>query len=1067
MSFAYRERILNRQVSRWRLAAVFMALFLFGWPAGRALAAPPAGYYLVWSDEFNGTALDTNKWDYWLLDSRRDAVNVTNAVSLNGSNLVITTYTSDGTNFTAMVATDQTFRTKYGYWEASVKWGDTNGMWSAIWMQSPTMGANINDPVTSGSEIDIAEHRYVDVTDTNNISNQFQNNIHWNGYASGIEQSAGSTYTGISSGFHTNGFLWTTSNYSFYIDGNNWRSWSYANNGVPVSASTEWMIFSSEVDDTSTTWAGTISTGGYSSLAASTTKLQVDYARYYAPTTSIFWTGSASAYWTNSANWIAGKTPWASADLTFGQLATNNYATALGANLSVDSLTVLETDSAISINDPNTLTLGAGGIDMIFASADPLINCPLNLSAAQTWNIGGMIHLNVNSNLSGTVALTKTGTGTVFLKSSNSFSSTLYLDTGLTSTNNDGEIRVFTSDALANVPSPLQLRNAGEGSSTFQMDGSAGTVVVNQDFSISGRTADNTVPCIENVTGSNVLAGSLNFYTGGQCFNLTCDAGTLALAGTNRYLGNVYSSRIITYGGAGNTWISGRILESSTPAPTTIVKSVAGTLTLAATNTFAGGTLLSQGIIQANANAAFGTGTVTNDPGANTARILLANSVNIANGLVANSVNSSSGNYGMIMVNDNTSATWSGPISFFANAASGGHFCGPLTTGVLNLTGPVTTGATNFLVIRAGNVRFSGGGNYPELQPRSQTTSLGANNGIATNAVIDLAGNGSTTTPTALDLNGFDQTLAGLKNLVNNANAAWVTNSAATTNTLTLNLGPTNFSFGGSIVGRVAVVLNSGTQAFAKTGTSALNGLYTYSGNTTVNGGTLALGSGQTLPNTPVIAVGSGATLDVSASGLTLGAAQTLKGNGTVLGNLTVNGTLAPGGSIGVLTCSNNVTLQTGSTNYFELNKAAGTNDQLRVGGSLNYTGTLFVTNLAGALVGGDSFKFFSATSAVGNFFTLAGSPGAGLAWKFNPTNGVLTVYSTVPPSLSVLVTNHTLQLAWPADRLGWTLQVQTNNLNYGLGTNWISLANSSTNTQFSALLNPMNPSVFYRLIYQ
>ncbi|MGD0260603.1 MAG: hypothetical protein ABSD29_12355 [Verrucomicrobiota bacterium] len=52
----------------------------------QAHAAPLAGYYQVWGDKFNSTSLDTTKWDYWLLGSRRDAVNVTNAVSLNGSN---------------------------------------------------------------------------------------------------------------------------------------------------------------------------------------------------------------------------------------------------------------------------------------------------------------------------------------------------------------------------------------------------------------------------------------------------------------------------------------------------------------------------------------------------------------------------------------------------------------------------------------------------------------------------------------------------------------------------------------------------------------------------------------------------------------------------------------------------------------------------------------------------------------------------------------------------------------------------------------------------------------------
>src|ERR1035438_5102322 len=57
-------------------------------------AAPAAGYYLVWADEFNGTSLDTTKWAYRLNGAYRDAYNTPNAVSFNGSNLVITTYSS-------------------------------------------------------------------------------------------------------------------------------------------------------------------------------------------------------------------------------------------------------------------------------------------------------------------------------------------------------------------------------------------------------------------------------------------------------------------------------------------------------------------------------------------------------------------------------------------------------------------------------------------------------------------------------------------------------------------------------------------------------------------------------------------------------------------------------------------------------------------------------------------------------------------------------------------------------------------------------------------------------------
>src|ERR1035438_7379639 len=103
-------------------SATAMVILFCCWLATDSFAVPPAGYYLVWNDEFNDVSLDTTKWDYWLLGHRRDAVNVTNAVSLNGSNLVITTYTTNGIHYSGFVATDQKFRSRYGYWESSIKW---------------------------------------------------------------------------------------------------------------------------------------------------------------------------------------------------------------------------------------------------------------------------------------------------------------------------------------------------------------------------------------------------------------------------------------------------------------------------------------------------------------------------------------------------------------------------------------------------------------------------------------------------------------------------------------------------------------------------------------------------------------------------------------------------------------------------------------------------------------------------------------------------------------------------------------------------------------------------------
>ena len=114
----------------------------------------------------------------------------------------------------------------------------------------------------------------------------------------------------------------------------------------------------------------------------------------------------------------------------------------------------------------------------------------------------------------------------------------------------------------------------------------------------------------------------------------------------------------------------------------------------------------------------------------------------------------------------------------------------------------------------------------------------------------------------------------------------------------------------------------------------------TYSGVTTVEGGTLALGPNATVAKTPSITVFSNATLDVSAvTNVTFGAiafylspgttSQTLGGSGQVIGNVAVvpgaTAYLVPGGTnvFGTLAFSNNHLALSGNTTVtFDLNTA-------------------------------------------------------------------------------------------------------------------------------------------------
>jgi hypothetical protein len=58
------------------------------------------------------------------------------------------------------------------------------------------------------------------------------------------------------------------------------------------------------------------------------------------------------------------------------------------------------------------------------------------------------------------------------------------------------------------------------------------------------------------------------------------------------------------------------------------------------------------------------------------------------------------------------------------------------------------------------------------------------------------------------------------------------------------------------------------------------------------------------------------------------------------------------------------------------------------------------------------------------------------------------------------------LQLSWPPDHLGWRLEIQTNSLANGLGTNWVTVPNSTNIITTNMIITPANDCVFYRLAY-
>jgi hypothetical protein len=67
-------------------------------------------------------------------------------------------------------------------------------------------------------------------------------------------------------------------------------------------------------------------------------------------------------------------------------------------------------------------------------------------------------------------------------------------------------------------------------------------------------------------------------------------------------------------------------------------------------------------------------------------------------------------------------------------------------------------------------------------------------------------------------------------------------------------------------------------------------------------------------------------------------------------------------------------------------------------------------------------------------------------------------------PTLTATVSGGNLNLSWPSSWTGLHVQVQTNTLAKGLGTNWVTIPGSSAGHTFSAPIIATNPAVFYRL---
>ncbi len=583
-------------------------------------------------------------------------------------------------------------------------------------------------------------------------------------------------------------------------------------------------------------------TVGAVTATASTVQVTVTGA---APLTNAYWVGGLSAapnVWAASdgstaSNWAATSAsaaqalvPGPSAIVTISATSpiTAPVATVLGANISIAGLTIADTVNGLGLNaDGFALNVGAGGITMSAGVPASTIAANVVLGAGQAWTNNSTNALTVSGTVSGPAgsALTKTGPGALILSGLNTY-------TGAT---------IVSSGAVT----------AGVAS----MAGIGGPLGIN-----SAITLANVAGATLNLAGFNIQIGSLTGggTTGG---NIALGAATLTVGGDNTSPA-AYAGIISGAGGA-------------------LTKIGAGTLTLAGANTYTGATTISGGTLALT----FGTISTNILPSASTLTLgggtlqLTGIGTQTVNGLTAAASTVSNillGANETLTLGALTSVGANSPLNF--NTAGSGANGATVGTGIILLTGQTSGTPINygFTVTDAGGFGLATVNASNQVIRLTTTALLPATGATSANdyRIDNNAGGASAAGSHALTVTASESaksitvdttaasgvlTLNSGRVLSNNtwifggtgANAYQISGSAggaglkavASGNAITIN----NYNTG--VVTISSPILDNGGNLVSVfgTGTLILAGANTYTGATTVSGGTLQVPSGGSI----------------------------------------------------------------------------------------------------------------------------------------------------------------------------------------------------------------------------
>jgi autotransporter-associated beta strand protein len=453
------------------------------------------------------------------------------------------------------------------------------------------------------------------------------------------------------------------------------------------------------------------------------------------------------------------------------------------------------------------------------------------------------------SNTGSSLALVKTGTGTLTLGGANTYSGGTTISSGTLRYGVNSTIPSGSGKGNVTVNATLDFNgfsgtvNGLSGSGAVTNSGATPSTLTaganNQTSTFAGTLTNSagSLSLVKTGTGTLTLAGT-NTYSGtttvstgtlkygannalpsGPTAGDVAVAATLDLNGFNGNINGLTGSGTVTNSGASpsnlnlgsnaaTSTFSGTIANSG--GALSLIKNGVGTLTLGGANTYSGNTTVSNGTLKYGANS-----TIPNGSGKGNVTVNATLDLNGFNG----TMNGLSGsgvvtNTGGAASNLNVGAT-SQTSTFSGTITNGGAALSLSKIGNGTLT--LASGTNSY----TGNTTVSGG-----------TLTYGADS-----AVPGGVGRGNVAVSGTLDLNGFSGTVNGL------SGSGTVTNSGGSASTLFAGANNQTSTFSGTLS-------NTGTSlALVKTGTGTLTlgGANTHAGGTTVSAGTLIVANGDAL----------------------------------------------------------------------------------------------------------------------------------------------------------------------------------------------------------------------------